>query len=85
MAYVKAVVAAIAAGLLVGAGGGFYRALTGALSLLRPEDRATVLAPAVTEAMNAAAFYVLVFVPVAFLAVMARRRWPRRPAADESL
>jgi hypothetical protein len=83
MAYARAVVTAIAAGLLLGAGIGAFDAFTGALARLRPEDRATVLAWAISEAMNCAAFFVLVFVPLAVVVVLLRRRWRgRMPAGD---
>jgi Na+-driven multidrug efflux pump len=68
-AYVKAVVLAFAAAIAVGAGIG---AVVGA-GKLSPADKATVYAAALSEAMNCAAFFVIVFVPLAVVFVFIRR------------
>lgn len=80
MAYVKAVIAALLAGLLLGAGTGLIEVLTGAVARLRPEDKAVVYAVGISVAMNCAAFFILVFIPLAVVLVFAIRRWRRRPA-----
>lgn len=80
MSYVKAVIGAVLAALLLGAGAGAVEVLTGAVARLRPEDKAVVYAVGVSVAMNCAAFFVLVFVPLAVVLVFAVRRWRRRPA-----
>ena len=76
MAYVKVVLAALGAALLLGAVAGV---LTGAVVRL-PEDKAVVCAVGVSEAVNCAAFFALVLVPLAVVAVFAMRKWRRRPA-----
>ncbi len=80
MAYVKAVVGALVGGLLLGAGTGVVEVLTGALARLHPEDKAVVYAMSISVAMNCAAFFVLVLVPLAVVLVFAIRRWRSRPA-----
>jgi membrane protein implicated in regulation of membrane protease activity len=79
MAYVKAVLGALVAALVLGAGTGAVEVLTGAVARLRSEDKAVVYAVGVSVAMNCAAFFVLVFVPLAVVLVFAVRRWRRRP------
>jgi membrane protein implicated in regulation of membrane protease activity len=80
MAYVKAVIAALLGALLLGAGTGVVEVLTGAVARLRPEDKAVVYAVGISVAMNCAAFFVLVFAPLAVVLVFAVRRWRRHPA-----
>ncbi len=74
MAYLKAVLAAVAVALLIGAGTGVRDALTAALARLPPEDGAAVLATAISSAVNCAAFAVLIFLPAAVLLVFIVRR-----------
>ncbi len=71
MAYVKAVIGAVVAALLLGAGTGAAVVVKAALARLPPEDRATILAASISEAMNCAAFFFLVLVPLAVLIVFA--------------
>jgi len=80
VSYVKAVFGAVVVGLLLGAGVGTYEVFTGAIERLRPEDKAVVYAMSISVAMNDAAFFVLVFVPLAVVLVFAVRRWRSRPA-----
>lgn len=80
MAYVKAVIAALVAGLLLGAGTGLIEVLSGAVTRLRPEDKAVVYAMSISVAMNCAAFFVLVLVPLSVVLVFVVRSWRRRPA-----
>lgn len=84
MAYVKAVIASLLGALLLGAGTGVVEVLTGAVARLRPEDKAVVYAVGISVAMNCAAFFVLVFVPLAVVLVFAVRRWRRHPASGEA-
>ena len=74
MAYVKAVVGAFVAALLLGAVAGL---LTGPMAKL-PEAKAVVYAMGISEALNCAALFALVLVPLAVLLVFAVRRWRRR-------
>ncbi len=80
MSYVKAGVGAFVAALLLGLGIGIVEVLTGAVARLRPEDKAVVYAMSISVAMNCAAFFVLVLVPLAVVLVFAIRRWRSRPA-----
>ncbi len=84
MAYVKAVIASLLGALLLGAGTGVVEVLTGAVARLRPEDKAVVYAVGISVAMNCAAFFVLMFVPLAVVLVFAVRRWRRHPASGEA-
>jgi hypothetical protein len=79
MAYVKAVIGAVVAALLLGAAAGGLMSLKQALASISPQDRATILASTIAETMNCAAFFVLVFVPLALVLVFVRR-WRRRRA-----
>jgi hypothetical protein len=79
LAYVKAVLVAFAAALFLGAATGATQLFRAALAHLPPADKATVYAASISEAVNCAAFFIIVFVPPAVLIVWAVRRW-RRPA-----
>ena len=80
MGYVKAVIGALLAALLLGAGTGAGEVFTGALGRLRPEDKQVLYAAGVSVAMNNVALFVVLFVPVAAVLVFAVRRWRRRSA-----
>jgi hypothetical protein len=80
MAYVKAVAGAFVAALVLGAGTGVVAVLTGAVAKLRSDDKAAVYASGISEGLNCAAFFVLVFVPLAVVLVFAVGRWRRRHA-----
>jgi hypothetical protein len=71
VAYVKAVVAAIAVALLVAVAGTLLQA-RGAIT---PEQKQVAYSRGISEGMNNAAFFTLVLVPVALgLAYVQRRR-----------
>lgn len=74
MAYVKAIVAAMAAALLLGVVVGAGDAFRLALGHLRPEDKAIVLASGVAESVNCAAFVLLIAFPLAIILVFVVRR-----------
>jgi hypothetical protein len=78
MAYAKAIILAVVAAVLTGAGAGAVEAATVAMARLRPEDRAVAFAQAISEATNCAAFFVLVLVPLAVVLVLGVGRWRRR-------
>ncbi len=84
MAYVKAVIGAVIAGLLVGAATGMVEVFTGAMAKLRPEDKAVVYGYGLSEAVNCAALFVLVLVPLTVIFVFFVRRWRRRSAPGTS-
>ncbi len=78
MAYLKAALAAIPAALALGAVTGAWRALVLAVERLRPEDRQVVLSQSISEAMNCAAFYATLMIPVGLIvAYVVRRRRQR--------
>lgn len=77
MAYVKAVLGALSAALLLGAGTGVF----GVVTRLRSDDKAIVYSIGISEAVNCAAFLAVVLVPLAVILVFAVRRWRRRPAS----
>jgi hypothetical protein len=83
MAYLKAGALALLAALSLGAATGIWRALALAMERLRPEDRATVLAPSISEAINYAALFSILFVPIGFLVAFAMGRRRKRPPAAE--
>ena len=64
MAYLKAATLAVLAALLAGAATGVVGVIGGAMQRLRPEDKAVVLAEATSEAMNNAAFFLLLLLPL---------------------
>ncbi len=82
MAYVKAggLIGALFAALLLGAGTGAGKVFTGALGRLRPEDKQVLYAAGVSAAMNDAALFVLLLVPLAVVLVFVVRRSRRRSA-----
>lgn len=79
MAYLKAGALALLAALSFGAAAGIWRVLMLAFEHLRPEDRATVLASSISEAINTAAFLAILLVPIGFLVAFAVRRRRNRP------
>ncbi len=82
MAYLKAGALALLAALSLGAATGIWRVLVLAFEHLRPEDRATVVAPSISEAINTAAFLAILLVPIGFLFAFAARHRRNRPGAD---
>jgi hypothetical protein len=75
MGYVKAALLAFVAAIALGAGlGAYWFVRAGAVN---PADRATVYAASIAEAMNCAAFFVLLFVPLSVILVFVDR-WRRR-------
>jgi len=84
MAYIKAVSIAVVASLVLGAVGGAGEAFLAAIRKLRPEDGQVVLAHATSVAMNNAALFVLLFVPLAMVLVFVGRRWRRRSSPGEA-
>ncbi len=84
MAYVKAVIGAVVAGLLIGVATGMVEVFSRAVAKLRPEDKAVVYGYGVSEAINCAALFVLVLVPLTVILVFAVRRWRCRSAAGTS-
>ncbi len=84
MAYVKAVLGVLGAALLFGAGTGVFEVLTDAVTRLRPEDKAIVYSMGISEAVNCAAFFAVVLIPLALILVFVIRRWRRRPASGTS-
>ena len=75
MTYVKAGVLGLLASLVLGAATGAWLLLVRAVGSLRPEDKAAALAQSIAEAMNCAAFYATVMIPLGLiLAYVLRRR-----------
>jgi len=64
MTYVKAGVVALLAAVALGAATGAWRVLVLAVERLRPEDRQVVLSQSISEAMNCAAFYATLMIPL---------------------
>jgi len=77
MAYTKAVISAVIAALVLGVATGAGALFKHALAAIPAEDRATIYAMSISEAMNCAAFFILVLVPLALLLVFVMRRWRR--------
>jgi len=78
MAYLKAGFLAMLAALVSGIATGAWRVLVIAVERLRPEDRAVVLAQGTSAAINDAALFAILMVPLGLLLVFAARRWRRR-------
>lgn len=83
MAYVKAVVVALVAAIVLGAGTGVVEALIGAGATVHPEDKATKYAMGFSLAANCAAFFVLLFVPLSVVLLFAARWWRSRRRLNE--
>lgn len=81
MAFVKAVIGAVVTGLLLGSGIGIFEVLTGAVARLQPEDKAVVYATSISVAVNCAALFILLLVPIAVFLVFFERRWRRKASA----
>lgn len=78
MAYLKVGLLALLAALILGAATGAWRMLVMAVERLRPEDRAAVLSQNISEAMNCAAFYATLMIPLGLIvAYVVRRRRQR--------
>jgi ABC-type Fe3+ transport system permease subunit len=76
--YVKAVIVALLAAVALGAATGAWRVLVLAVERLRPEDRQVVLSQSISEAMNCAAFYAMLMIPLGLIvAYVVRRRRQR--------
>jgi hypothetical protein len=73
VAYLKSVVGAVVVALVLGAGVGVRAVVTDALARLPPGERASVLAPAVSTAVNCAALFLLTLVPASLVVVFVRR------------
>jgi predicted benzoate:H+ symporter BenE len=80
MAYLKAVVGAFLAALLLGAATGAGEVFRRAVANIPPEEKATIYAASISEAMNCAAFFILVLVPLAVLLLFLVRWWRVRSA-----
>lgn len=80
MAYAKAILGAVVAALLLGAATGASEVFRAAVAHLSPADKATIYAASISGAVNCAAFFILVFVPLAVVLVFVIRRWRGRPA-----
>ncbi|WP_059435675.1 hypothetical protein [Anaeromyxobacter sp. PSR-1] len=78
MAYAKAIILAVVAAVVAGAGAGAVEAWTVAMARLGAEDRAVLFAQSISVAVNCAAFFVLVLVPLAAVLVVGVRRRRRR-------
>lgn len=73
--YAKAGFLALLASLVLGAVTGAWFLVVRAVGSLRPEDKAAVLAQSIAEAMNCAALYATVMIPLGLiLAYVLRRR-----------
>ena len=81
MAYLKAGALGLLTAIGLGAATGIWRLLVLAFEHLRPEDRAMVLAPSISEAINNAAFLATLLVPAGLLVAFAVRRRRNRPGA----
>ncbi len=77
----KAAAVALVAALVLGAVTGAAVGVAHAFASLPPGDRATILGASISEAMNCAAFLILVLVPLSVVLVFAVQRW-RRPSAS---
>ncbi len=77
MAYAKAVVAALLGSVLLGAASGVAEVFRAAVSSLRPGDKQVIYAMGVSVAMNCAAFFVLVLVPLSVVLLLILRRLRR--------
>ncbi len=75
MTYVKAVLLALVAAVLLGLAAG----VMDAIRLLPPEDKATFVAASISCATNSIAFYALVLIPAAIAIASAGRRRARGP------
>lgn len=78
MTYVKASLLALLASLVLGAVTGAWFLLVRAVGSLRPEDRVAILSQSISEAMNCAAFYAILAIPLGLVvAYLVRRRRKR--------
>jgi ABC-type Fe3+ transport system permease subunit len=57
----------LAAAVALGAASGAWRVLVLAVERLRPEDRQVVLSQSISEAMNCAAFYAMLMIPLGLI------------------
>jgi hypothetical protein len=80
MAYLKAVIGAVLAALVLGTATGAVVLLKSGVAFISPADKATIYAASISEAVNCAAFFIVVLVPISVLLLFIVRRW-RRPAA----
>lgn len=78
MAYLRAGVLALLAAVVLGALTGIWRVLVLAMERLRPEDKAVVLSQSISEAMNSAAFYATLMIPLGLIVAYAVRRRRQR-------
>lgn len=82
MAYLKAGLFALLAALALGAVTGAWRMLVLAVERLYPEDKAVVLSQSISEAMNSAAFYAMVLIPLGLVIAWVVRRRRQRLKAE---
>lgn len=76
--YVKAGVLALLASLVLGAVTGAWRVLVMSVESLRPEDKAVVLSEGISEAMNCAALYATLTIPLGLIVAYVVRRRRKR-------
>lgn len=81
MVYLKAGFLALLAALALGAATGVWRAMALAYDRLPPGDRAVVLAAAISEALNCAAFLCILLIPIGLLAAFLLKRRRARAAS----
>jgi hypothetical protein len=78
VAYLRAALLAFLAAIGLGVVSGAWSLLREAVAALRPEDKAVILSRNISEAMNCAAFYATILIPLGLGIAYYRRRMRRR-------